>query len=94
MGFKSIKIMKTFTRHLLHYLPLLGILTLAIFGFVAFSYDKNFQAALVVATAVGYVSWGIVHHYLHKDLHLSVVVEYIAISLLGIVFIFSLIFKV
>lgn len=85
--------MRTLTRHLLHYLPLIGILVLAAFGFVAFSYDKNFQAALVVATAVGYVTWGIVHHYLHRDLHLSVVLEYIAISFLGVVIIFSLIFK-
>lgn len=85
--------MRTLTRHLLHYLPLIGILVLAAFGFVAFSYDKNFQAALAVATAVGYVTWGIVHHYLHRDLHLSVVLEYIAISFLGVVIIFSLIFK-
>ncbi len=85
--------MKSLSKHLPHYLPLLGILLLGFLGFVSFSYDKEFQAALVISTAVGYLSWGLVHHYIHKDLHTSVIVEYLAIATLGVVVAFSIIFR-
>lgn len=70
-------------RHFPHYLVLFGILGIAIFGWVNFSYDRAFQVALVAATTISYVSWGVVHHFLHDELYFEVVVEYIAIALLG-----------
>lgn len=85
--------MKKFTRHLLHYLPLIGILAAGLAGFYLFSYDRAFQAAVVLATATSYVAWGLIHHHIHKDLHLSVVIEYIAVALIGMVVVFSLIFR-
>jgi hypothetical protein len=62
-------------------------------GYINFSYDKAFQIAIVVATAAGYVVWGIVHHYIHKDLHLSVIIEYILIAFLGVFIAASLVFR-
>jgi len=44
-----------------------------------------------VGVAFGYVTWGVVHHYVHKDLYLEVVLEYIFVSILGLVLVFSLI---
>lgn len=84
---------KKTARHIQHYFPLVGILVAGAFGFVYFSYDKTFQASIVIATAVGYFVWGMIHHHLHRDLHLSVVLEYLAIAILGIVIVFSLLFR-
>lgn len=86
--------LKKVTTHIQHYLPLLGILSAGTLGFVIFSYDRVFQASTVLATAVAYVVWGIVHHYIHRDLHLSVFIEYIAVAALGVAIIFSLLFRV
>ena len=86
--------MRRISKHLQHYLPLLGILSAGVFGFTVFSYDKIFQIILAISTACAYVSWGIIHHHIHKDLHPSVVVEYFAIAILGIVIVFSLLFRV
>ena len=86
--------MKEKTHRLQHYLPLLGILTSSLVGFLIFSYDKNFQAAVVIAGSLGYASWGLIHHFIHKDLYFSVVLEYFTIAFLGIVIVLSLLFRV
>jgi len=86
--------MKSLTRHLPHYLSLLGILFFGALGFIVFSYDKAFQVAVSIAVAVSYVTWGIMHHKLHRDYDLAVVVEYLAVALLGLSIVFSLIFRI
>lgn len=85
--------MKRYTKHFPHYLPLVGIILAGLLGFLIFSYDKAFQAILLVAVSVAYVLWGIIHHHLHDDLHLFVVIEYIVIATLGLVIVFSLLFR-
>lgn len=85
--------MKKLSRDIQHYLPLVGILVAGLVGFLVFSYDRNFQAAIAVAVAVSYVVWGLVHHYIHKDLHTSVIVEYLAIAIVGLVAVFSVLFR-
>lgn len=85
--------MKNFARHLPHYLSLIGILAVGTAGFVIFSYDKVFQMGILLAVAAGYLAWGIVHHAIHRDLNLSVVIEYFVIAILGFVVVFSLIFR-
>lgn len=81
------------TRKIQHYLPLVGILVAGLVGFVVFGYDRNFQAAIAVAVAISYVVWGLVHHHIHKDLHVSVVIEYLAIAIVGLVVLFSVLFR-
>lgn len=85
--------MKRWAKHLPHYLSLIGVFVAGIIGIYFFSYDKFFQMAIIVAMAASYVAWGIVHHWVHKDLYLSVVVEYIIVSILGVILVFSLIFR-
>ncbi|KKQ38042.1 MAG: hypothetical protein US53_C0003G0009 [Candidatus Woesebacteria bacterium GW2011_GWA1_37_7] len=85
--------MKQISRHLQHYLPLVGILLSGILGFYIFSYDRAFQSVLVVALGTAYVTWGLVHHYIHGDLNMSVLLEYLAIAILGCVMIFSVLFR-
>ena len=86
--------MKTISKHLPHYFTLFGILAAGIVAFGLFSYDHIFQMAISVALAAAYVSWGIAHHLIHRDLHLSVVVEYLVVATLGLVIILSLLFRV
>ncbi len=85
--------MKQIAKHLPHYLPLLGIFTLAVVAFVISSYDRYFLMGVSIAVAASYVAWGVVHHSIHRDLHLSVVVEYIVVAALGLVIVFSLLLR-
>lgn len=85
--------MRSISKHLSHYIPLFGVLAFGFIGFLLFSYDRVFQIATAISTALAYVLWGVVHHYIHRDLNVSVIVEYLVIASLGLVVIFSLIFK-
>lgn len=85
---------KDVREHLGHYLVLLFIL---VFGAIAFFYFQRFPQAQTVSiflTASFYVLWGIVHHYLEGDLHLRVIMEYVAIALLGFLILWSIINRV
>lgn len=84
---------RNFVKHLPHYVPIIGIMIIGIWGFYSFSYDKQFQIALALGMAVSYFSWGIVHHVLHKDLSLEAVFEYFFIALLGVITLISVIFR-
>lgn len=76
-----------------HYVPLFGIICASVLGFSLFSYDRFFQMAVVIGSSLAYISWGVVHHYLHKDLYFAVIVEYVTIAALGVAVIFLLLFR-
>jgi len=78
-------------KHLPHYLPLLGIFGAGALAFILFSYDKQFQIGVAVSVAVAHFVWGVVHHLYHGDFNLEVVLEYFAISMLGLAAILSVI---
>jgi hypothetical protein len=67
-----------------HYLPLIAVLTASLIGFVLFSYDKALQISLAIATGSAYFVWGLIHHYIHKDLSIEIVVEYLVICIFGV----------
>lgn len=81
-------------KNLSHYLALFGILIAGFAGLVLFSYDRDFQIGIAVATTLAYIAWGIIHHMLHKDLHIETVIEYIAVALLGFVILYTLVIRV
>jgi len=81
--------MKSFKKHIPHYISLFA----RVLGFYLFSYDKSFQIGVAIALAGSYVSWGIIHHVIHKDIYLSVILEYVAVAILGLVMILSLILR-
>lgn len=60
--------MESMSKHFPHYISLIGIFIAGILGFYFFSYDRFFQTAIVIALALSYVSWGIIHHAIHKDI--------------------------
>jgi len=85
--------MKKLAKDIQHYTPLIGIFLAGILGFAIFSYDKVFQAAVIIAVAVAYFFWGLIHHSIHEDLQVSIVLEYAAIAAIGVVMVFSLLFR-
>jgi hypothetical protein len=85
---------RKYSKHLPHYLPLLGIFTAGFLAFELFSYDKGFQVGVAVSVCLAHIVWGVVHHSIHKDLSFEIVMEYIAIAALGLAVILSLIFRV
>ena len=82
---------RKYFKHLPHYLPLFGIFGAGILAFFLFSYDKQFQIGVAISVAAGHITWGIVHHMIHKDFSPEIVLEYIAISALGLAAILSVI---
>lgn len=86
--------MHKLAKHIQHYTPLIGVLVAGLIGFYIFSYDKAFQAVIAVSLATSYVSWGIIHHYIHKDLNVQIVLEYSTIAFLGVIMVFSVLFRI
>lgn len=80
-------------NHLPHYVSLISIFIAGVIGFFVFSYDRQFQIAVSLALVLSYVSWGIIHHTLHKDICLTIILEYIAVAILGFIMLFSLIYR-
>lgn len=80
-------------KNLSHYFSLFGILILTFIGFFVFSYDKNFQLAIIGAACVGYFTWGIVHHLIHNDLNMQLIIEYAVVASLGFVIGTSVIYR-
>ena len=85
--------MREFSKHLPHYLPLIGIFAFGIIGFAFFSYDRLFQTIVVISASLAYVFWGVIHHMVHKELYLSTIFEYISIAVIGAVIVISLILR-
>ena len=85
--------MQSIIKHLPHYFSLITIFVAGLLGFYFFSYDKSFLVAIAVSLSASYVSWGIIHHTIHKDICLAIVLEYLAIAILGSILVLSLIFR-
>ncbi|MDP3917900.1 MAG: hypothetical protein Q8Q30_01865 [Candidatus Woesebacteria bacterium] len=86
--------MQNFIKHMPHYISLIFIFIAGIIGFYVFSYDTNFQIGVAFALASAYVSWGIIHHTIHKDICLAIVIEYITVAILGMVITLSLVYRI
>lgn len=73
--------------HIVHYIILFIILAFGFLAFFYFSFDKNAQRIIIGALSLSYLSWGIIHHFLEKNLNWKIVVEYTLIALLTFVLI-------
>ena len=70
--------------HIFQYLLLFLLLTISFFAFMKSLGipQKQFQVGIV--TAMMYVTWGVAHHLYDRDLNWKIVLEYLAVSLLGL----------
>lgn len=71
-------------KHFEYYLPLVAILFLGFFLALATSYNRQFQTIIILSTVFCYAVWGILHHLLHHDLTLKIMIEYVLIGSLGL----------
>lgn len=65
------------------------ILVLSALGFV-FLTMSSWRLTAAIALGAVYFLWGILTHYLDKNLHLLVAAEYLVISLLAVIILLSL----
>lgn len=69
-------------NHIVHYLIILAIVVFGIFGSTLFVADKGVQTVWVIAVAILYLCYGVLHHYLVHDLTAKIVVEYVLVAFL------------
>lgn len=75
-------------NHILHYSIIASVLFLGIAS-LTFPADKNVQLLIVVAVALFYLCYGMLHHHVAHDLTIKIVIEYALVAALLIaVFIF------
>jgi hypothetical protein len=72
-------------QHILHYAIVVGIVSLGVASFILFAANRDVQFVIVIAIALFYLAYGILHHSLEHDLTFKIVVEYTLIALLVIV---------
>lgn len=84
-------LLSSIRKHLLHYIFLLAILFLGFGSFLLVGYDRQLQTNISVLISVSYFSWGMVHHFLKDDLHPKIVLEYLLISALVFLLLFTIV---
>ncbi|HCR36433.1 hypothetical protein A2130_02080 [Candidatus Woesebacteria bacterium GWC2_33_12] len=80
-------------KHIPHYVSLISIFIAGLIGFYVFLYDTYFQVAIAVALSFAYVSWGVIHHAAHKNICWTIIFEYVAVAILGLIMVLTLIFR-
>ena len=85
--------MKELHMHMSHYLLLILIIGLGMFGIYYSTGNPGNQFIAVCLTSFFYFLWGTIHHYVDGDLHPKIVVEYLLISLLAVLLVRGAIFK-
>lgn len=78
-----------FTHHIFHYLILFLIIFSGMAAFFSFRNYPVVQLLIGVVTALFYVIWGIVHHFVDKDLSVKIVIEYLAVAIFAIIVIWN-----
>jgi len=84
---------KDLSRHPLHYFILLCIQLIGLWGVFWFSYLPQAQFVIIITMAVGYLLWGVFHHYEHHDLHIKIIWEYLLVATLAILLFGSLLIR-
>ena len=82
-----------FQHHPWHYLSLGLILSIGFLLFINLSYYPALQLSVILAMSTSYVAWGIIHHWLHKDLHFKIVAEYALVAMFAILIFSSLLYR-
>lgn len=70
-------------QHNWYYLFLFLILVAAVSVISVFAYNKSLQIAILLFVSICYVALGIIHHVIHHTITTKIVIEYIAIAVLG-----------
>ncbi|HSW96208.1 MAG TPA: hypothetical protein VLF89_00115 [Candidatus Saccharimonadales bacterium] len=71
-------------QHNWYYIFLFLIFVATIIVISLLNYNKTLQIAVLILTSLFYVILGIIHHAIHHTITVKIVIEYIAIAVLGI----------
>lgn len=71
-------------KHSWYYAGLVSVALLGLIVLVMSSFDRTMQMSVVVLLSFFYVVWGLLHHYMHHDLHAKIVLEYVLMGVLGV----------
>ncbi|PIS09500.1 hypothetical protein COT75_01185 [Candidatus Beckwithbacteria bacterium CG10_big_fil_rev_8_21_14_0_10_34_10] len=80
-------------KNRLHYLFLFTGLFLGLTFFFGLFNLPSFKVGSIIGLCVFYFFWGIIHHWLEKDLHIKIVLEYLFVSLIALAILLSLIWR-
>jgi hypothetical protein len=72
-----------FRRHIGHTLILVMVLIFGFTLFFAFSHEPEIRILLLFLVSASYALWGLVHHYVRRDLTWPLAIEYISVSFLA-----------
>lgn len=76
-----------------HVLALVLISTASVVAFLRLEGSPLLQLYVVIAAVVAYNGWGIIYHFYHKRLTLSLVLEYLLVGALVILLFFWTLFS-
>ncbi len=76
--------------HILQYLVLLLLLVVSFFAFEKSQGVPEKQLQIGSVTVSAYILWGMFHHIYNHDLRMKIVIEYTAVSLLGLGILWSI----
>lgn len=71
-------------KHIFYYLSLAALLGIGFTLPIYFVTQKTLQLSFIVLTAFLYVVWGVSHHIIHHSFSIKIMLEYIAIAVLGL----------
>jgi hypothetical protein len=74
-----------------HYAALASILGAGFSTFAYYRFNRDAQAIAILATAILYVAWGIIHHKLIHYLTQEIIFEYILVAAIGSLVLLSMI---
>ncbi len=80
-------------KDLKHYLALATILSLGFAAFWVFNYNRQAQIGVTLVISSAYVLWGMVHHYLSKELHWRIILEYLLVAVVASVAVIFLLLR-
>lgn len=85
--------LKVIHHHILHYLILAVILVTGLILFISYKHRIDIQWNIAVVIAALYAFWGVWHHFaLDRHIYAKIVVEYILISVIGLILIRGVLF--
>ncbi len=79
-------------RHLTHYIVLLAIMMTGLVAMIASGRSTLTHTVILILLSISYFVWGLVHQFLEKELHLEIILEYLLFSLLGLAFVFGVLY--
>ena len=73
-----------------HYFILITGLAILTIMFVIFREQIYAEKIIIILLGSFYFGWGMLHHFLNKDWHIKIVLEYFGIAVIGVLILLSL----